>query len=88
MNRIIPLSAAGYSALSCLRAEGPDIRALVKRLFRPVSLHGWEHLCAGEPVFGHWKQHNGEEVVVSILGEDIVEIQCHGTRKYTLYLAK
>ena len=78
MNRIIPLSAAGYSALSCLRAEGPDIRALVKRLFRPVSLQGWEHLCAGEPVFGHWKQHNGEEVVVSILGEDIVEIQCHG----------
>jgi len=78
VNRIIPLSAAGYSALSCLRAEGPDIRALVKRLFRPGSSQGWEHLCAGEPVFGHWKQYDGEEVVVSILGEEIVEIQCHG----------
>ncbi|MEC8337464.1 MAG: GTPase [Planctomycetota bacterium] len=78
MNRVIPLSAAGYSALSCLRVEGPDIRALVKRLFLPGSPQGWENLSAGEPVFGHWKQHNGEEVVVSILGENIVEIQCHG----------
>ena len=78
MNRIIPLSAAGYSALSCLRAEGPGIRGLVQRLFRPGSSQGWKHLGAGEPVFGHWKQHDGEEIVVSIVGEGVVEIQCHG----------
>ena len=78
MNRIIPLSATGYSALACLRAEGPYIRNLLERLFQPVSAEGWNHLRAGEPVFGHWQQADGEEVVVCIVGEEAVEIQCHG----------
>ncbi len=78
MNRIIPLSAAGYSALACLRAEGRGTQNILERLFQPGGAQGWNRLRAGEPVFGHWKQADGEEVVVSIGSDDAIEIQCHG----------
>ena len=78
MNRVILLSAAGYAALACLRAEGPDIRALIGRHFIPSGSLQWNRCRVGELLFGHWEQKDGEEVVVSLLAADAVEIHCHG----------
>ena len=78
VNRVILLSAAGYAALACLRAEGPDIRTLVGRHFIPSGSLQWNRCRVGELLFGHWEQKDGEEVVVSLLAADTVGIHCHG----------
>ena len=78
MNRVIPLSATGYAALACLRVEGSGTWDLVGRHFFPNGSLEWSRCQKGDLVFGHWERKGGEEVVVSLLATDAVEIHCHG----------
>ena len=78
MNRVIPLSATGYAALACLRVEGPGTWDLVGRHFFPNGSLEWSRCQKGALIFGHWERKGGEEVVISVLATDAVEIHCHG----------
>lgn len=74
------LTPAGRGAIATVAVRGPEAKGVVGRVFRPLSYSTLDSRQTGEIVVGVFSSGaaSGEELVVSVVAPDEVEIHCHG----------
>lgn len=78
---ITVLTPAGRGAVASVSVNGPQAVQLVDRHFLPASARGIGDRPACRIVFGRWVTGDAcssEELVVCRLGDDHIEVHCHG----------
>lgn len=86
MNRIelqaSQLTPPGRAALATIAVWGPGASRIVARHFRAASGRSIAQLPSGRVAYGHWRSHPDEqieeELTVARLGDERLEIHCHG----------
>lgn len=72
------LTPEGRGAVATVLVEGPDATQIVSRLFHSAAGKPLASYPLGAIAFGRWQSAEGEELVVSRVADDRVEIHCHG----------
>jgi tRNA modification GTPase len=72
------LTPEGRGAVATVLVEGPDATQTVARLFHSAAGKPLASYPLGAIAFGRWHSAEGEELVVSRLTDDRIEIHCHG----------
>jgi tRNA modification GTPase len=70
------LTPAGRGAIAAVSVQGPGALATVARIF--ISASQRELRPGNRIYFGRWQSAAGEELIVTVRGDDHVEIHCHG----------
>jgi tRNA modification GTPase len=76
--RAAVLTPEGRGAVATVLVEGPEAMQIANRLFHSASDRPLAAYPLGAIAFGRWNSAEGEELVVSRLADDRVEIHCHG----------
>jgi len=74
------LTPWGRGAVATIAVRGPGAVAAVARRFTTISGQPLENVAVGRVVFGRFRTAVGaeEELVVGLVGQDDIEIHCHG----------
>jgi len=76
--RAVVLTPPGRGAIAVVLVAGPKAAQFVAAVFRPANPRPWLELPVGKIAFGRWGTEPGEEVVVTKIAPQRIEIHCHG----------
>jgi tRNA modification GTPase len=81
------LTPAGGGAIAVMALRGPAAWAVACRHFRPASAKPLPEMPAvGSTWFGRLGDGAGDEVILAVPSEEVVEVHCHGGRQVVRWL--